>query len=169
MEQFARTVPTKKSEPQNRRGSPEAIAKRRAARLFNEVVAGPERRSPDGRTERRRTRMLAELAEGTTRSGQSLKPIEVLARVQALLDLGEPLSAILAARALPAPVKTTGVLVDGLRRLHAAYAFAPEVYRFVGVDDAALALAGIAGEKPSGPGLARAASAPVARSRRAAG
>jgi len=132
---------------QNRRASPEAVAKRRAARAFNEVVLGPGPRAGDGRTERRRRRLLQELSEGMTRAGHELKPIDVLLRVQALLDLGETAASIGAEVALPSPVKTTDALVEGVRKLHAAYGFAPEAYRFVGIDDAALALAGVRGRK----------------------
>jgi hypothetical protein len=134
-------VPTPRTT--NRRASPEAIEKRRAARAFNEVVLGPAPRVGDGRTERRRRRLLKELADGTSRGGHELKPIEVLLRAQALLELGEPLAAVLAARPPPAPVETTPALVEGLRNLHAAYGFAPDVYRLVGVDTAALELAGV--------------------------
>lgn len=127
---------------QNRRASREAVEKRRAARAFNEVVAGQVPRPHDGRTERRRRRLLKELAQGA-RNGQELKPIEVLLRAQALLDLGEPLASIEQARPAPAPVPISDALVAGLRNLHAAYAFAPTLYRLVGIDDAALVRAGI--------------------------
>jgi hypothetical protein len=141
--------PTPITTAKNRRASPEAVAKRRAARAFNEVVLGPGPgpRAGDGRTERRRRRMLHELAQGATGSGHELKPIDVLLRVQALLDLGETVASISAARALPEPVKTTDALVEGVRRLHQAYAFAPEVYRFVGIGEAALVMAGVQGRK----------------------
>lgn len=132
---------------ENRRASAEAVAKRRAARAFNEVVLGPGPRAGDGRTERRRRRLLQELASGTTNTGHDLKPIDVLLRVQALLDLGETAASIGAAVAAPAPLKTTDALVDGVRRLHEAYGFAAEAYRFVGIDDAALAMAGVRSRK----------------------
>lgn len=159
---------TRPPEPEkNRRASAEAVAKRRAARLFNEVVLGPVTRGNDGRTERRRRRMLQELSDGATRAGHELKPIDVLLRVQALLELGEPLAAIVAARPLPAVVKTTEALVDGVRKLHAAYAFAVEVYRFVGIDDGALADAGVL-RKKRGPVKALARPAPGSARRGAA-
>ena len=134
----------------NRRASPEAVAKRRAARLFNEAITGPSPRPGDGRTERRRRRLLKELAEGVTRAGHDLKPIDVLLRAQALLDLGEPLASLIAARPAPPPVKITEALVDGVRRLHAAYAFSPDVYQLVGIDDEALVLAGVRSARPAG-------------------
>lgn len=123
------------------------MAKRRAARAFNEVVLGQGPRTGDGRTERRRRRLLQELAEGATKAGHELKPIDVLLRVQALLDLGETVASITAARPPPEPVKSTDALVDGVRKLHEAYGFAPEAYRFVGIEDAALALAGVTSRK----------------------
>lgn len=123
------------------------MAKRRAARAFNEVLAGGSPRPGDGRTERRRRRLLQELTEGVTRSGQDLKPIDVLLRAQALLDLGETAESLVAARPPPPAVPATEALIEGVRRLHAAYGFAPEVYRLVGIDDAALRLAGVLGGK----------------------
>src|SRR5579862_8479460 len=83
-------APTK---PQNRRGSPEAIEKRRVARLFNDILggqgAGAHKR--DGRTEKRRQRLLRELELGKARGSRELKPLDVLHRVHELLGLGEPL------------------------------------------------------------------------------
>jgi hypothetical protein len=90
---------------------------------------------------------LQELSEGATRTGHELKPIDVLLRVQALLDLGETAASIARARPMPEAVKTTEQLVVGVRRLHLAYGFAPEAYRFVGIEDGALALAGIRASK----------------------
>src|SRR5947209_16475655 len=82
--------------PSNRRGSPEAIEKRRAARLFNDVLGGrgAAAQKLDGRTEKRRQRLLKELEDGMARGARELKPLDVLQRVQELMDLGEPLSSI---------------------------------------------------------------------------
>lgn len=134
----------------NRRASPEAVEKRRAARAFNEAVLGPTPRAGDGRTERRRRRLLKELASGTTSSGHDLKPIEVLLRVQALLDLGETAASIEQAVTPPPPVPPSDALVERVRRLHQAYGFAPETYRFAGVGEETLSLAGIR-RRPRGP------------------
>src|SRR5580704_16720679 len=84
------------TKPTNRRGSPEAIAKRRAGRHFNDVLAGRGPAAPklDGRTEKRRQRLLKELEDGKARGHRVLKPLDVLQRVQELMDLGEPLSSI---------------------------------------------------------------------------
>ena len=87
--------------------------------------------------------MLQELSEGVTRAGHELKPIDVLLRAQALLELGEPMASLVAARPAPPPVKITEALVSGVKALHEAYAFAPAVYRLVGIDDEALSLAGV--------------------------
>ncbi|MEZ4302168.1 MAG: hypothetical protein R3B70_44990 [Polyangiaceae bacterium] len=144
----------RKAAADNRRASPEAVAKRRAARAFNEVLLGSGPREGDGRTERRRRRLLRELAKGVTASGQELKPIDVLLHVQALLELGETVESLRKARPAAEVVPVTDALVEGVRKLHAAYAFAPEVYRFVGIDDEALALAGVQ-RKKRGPVKAR--------------
>jgi hypothetical protein len=139
----------------NRRASPEAVEKRRAARLFNKVLLGDAPGSaPDGRTERRRRRLLEELAKGTARGGKrGLKPIDVLARVQELLALGEPLASIRKACPLPRRVEVTPEVLEGLRRIHQAYDFPAEAYAFVGIDAGALRRAGVLAAAPSRPGL----------------
>ncbi|NUP14487.1 MAG: hypothetical protein HOW73_51310 [Polyangiaceae bacterium] len=143
----------------NRRGSPDVVRKRRAARHFNELLAevGGGGSKLDGRTEKRRQRMLAELREGKARgNGKALKPIDILVRVDALLALGEPLASIKKAAKPPRPVPATPDVVDGVKRLHAAYRFRPEVYAFVGIDERVVAKAGaklgpsIAGRKHRG-------------------
>ena len=131
--------------PQNRRGSPEAIEKRRAARLFNDILGGrgSGAKKLDGRTEKRRQRLLRELEAGTARGSRQLKPLDVLQRVHELLELGEPLSSIRkVARVLKteAPAES---MVDVVTRLHKAYSFRPETYRFVGVGEEVLKSAGV--------------------------
>jgi hypothetical protein len=150
---------------QNRRGSPDAVEKRRAARKFNELLLGGGSRSGDGRTERRRKRLLAELAEGTARRGKrALKPIDVLSRVEELLELGEPLASIRKACPPPPPVEVTAELIEGLRLLHHAYGFSADAYRFVGLDAQALRKAGVLrGGARDGHAAAHAASWSAAR------
>lgn len=144
----------------NRRGSPDVVEKRRAARHFNELLLGSSGRAArDGRTEKRRARLLDELARGTTRGGRALKPIDVLARIEDLLAIGEPLASIKKACPPPRAVSPTPAMLEGLRRLHRAYGFPVEAYRFVGFDDAALRQAGISARGP-GPVSRRAAERP---------
>jgi hypothetical protein len=134
----------------NRRASPEAVEKRRAARAFNKALLGDRASVPDGRTERRRRRLLDELAKGTSRGGKrGLKPIDVLSRVQELISLGEPLSSIRKACPRPRPVALTPEILEGIRRIHQAYDFPAEAYAFVGLDEEALRRAGVV----RGPGL----------------
>jgi hypothetical protein len=148
-----RTPPKKET----RRASPEAVEKRRAARLFNQALLGEHRPSRDGRTERRRKRILKELADGVARGGKrELKPIDVLSRVQELLALGEPLASIRKACPRPRPVEITQEIVEGIRRIHRAYTFPVEAYAFVGLAEDALREAGIL----PGPGLRRAKPRP---------
>jgi len=134
------------AKPQNRRGSPEAIEKRRAARLFNDVLGGRGARANrlDGRTEKRRQRLLAELENGKARGGsRDLKPLDVLQRVQQLMELGEPLSSIrkvTKVRRMKLPPESLHEVVG---RLHQAYKFRPETYRFVGIGDEVLRSAGV--------------------------
>ncbi len=134
------------AKPLNRRGSPEAVEKRRIARLFNDVLGGaagaPQR---DGRTEKRRQRLLKELEEGLARGKRELKPIDVLLRVNELLLLGEPLAQlrkVVKVRPTEGTFDTAGI-VEVVARLHEAYGFLPEAYRFVGIGDDVLARAGI--------------------------
>jgi hypothetical protein len=128
----------------NRRGSPEAVAKRRAARAFNDLLAPESRSRLDGRTEQRKKRLLAELEAGKHRgSGKELKPIDVLARVDELLGMGESLASlkkICASR----PAQPAGErLVELVTELHQAYGFRPEAYRFVGISSDVLRRAGV--------------------------
>lgn len=134
------------SKPANRRGSPEAIEKRRAARFFNDILGGGAGSGRlDGRTEKRRQRLLAELEAGATRGGRELKPLDVLSHVNELLVLGEPLASI---RKVAKARKGHGLgdeVVTAVSRLHKAYGFRLEVYRFVGIDDDTLREAGVLG------------------------
>lgn len=141
---------------QNRRGSPEAIEKRRAARIFNDVLGGhgPASQRLDGRTEKRRQRLLKELEDGLARGSRELKPLDILQRVQELMDLGEPLSAIrkvakVRKSAIAGGAEGTGAaIVDVVERLHKAYNFRPEAYRFVGIGDDVLRGAGVLTAEP---------------------
>jgi hypothetical protein len=147
----------------NRRASPEAVEKRRAARMFNKALLGDTRAGADGRTERRRRRLLDELAKGAARGGKrELKPIDVLSRVQELIALGEPLPSIRKACPKPRPVEATPEVIEGIRRIHEAYAFPADAYAFVGLDADALRAAGVLPERPR-PGLRRTGPPPARR------
>src|SRR3954447_21550327 len=136
------------SKPQNRRGSPEAIEKRRAARLFNDVLGGrgSAAQKLDGRTEKRRQRLLKELEDGKARGARELKPLDVLQRVQELMDLGEPLSSIRKVAKVKKSAVSPEAIVSVVERLHRAYSFRPEVYRFVGIGEDVLREAGVLAE-----------------------
>ena len=131
--------------PQNRRGSPEAIEKRRAGRLFNDVLggrgSGPHKR--DGRTEKRRQRMMRELESGKVRGSRELKPLDVLQRVHELLELGEPLRSIRKVAKVRKSAVPPESVVEVVGRLHKSYGFRPECYRFVGIGDDVLRSAGV--------------------------
>jgi hypothetical protein len=141
----------------NRRGSPEAIEKRKAARIFNDVLGGGggAGHKLDGRTEKRRQRLLKELEQGMARGTKELKPLDVLQHVQELLELGEPLSSIRKVTKIRKNVLPPESIVDVVGRLQKAYGFRPEVYRFVGIGEEVLKSAGVLGEdkrKPPRPG-----------------
>jgi hypothetical protein len=141
------------SAPQNRRGSPEAIEKRKAARIFNDVLGGRglAAHKLDGRTEKRRQRLLRELEQGTARGAKELKPLDILQRVQELLELGEPLRSIRKVSKvrtrLVLPQVAAEAVVDVVERLHKAYNFRPEAYRFVGIGEDVLQQAGVVAQK----------------------
>jgi hypothetical protein len=130
---------------QNRRGSPEAIEKRRAARMFNDVLGGrgAGRHNRDGRTEKRRQRMMRELESGKIRGSRELKPLDVLQRVHELLQLGEPLRSIRKITKVRRSAVSPEAMIEVVGRLHKAYGFRPECYRFVGVGDDVLRGAGV--------------------------
>lgn len=134
----------------NRRGSPEAIEKRRAARVFNDVLGGRGAAVSklDGRTEKRRQRLLKELEDGKARGTRELKPLDVLQRVQELMDLGEPLSSIRKVTKVKKSPVAPEAIIGVVERLHRAYSFRPEVYRFVGIGEEVLREAGVL----AGPG-----------------
>jgi len=122
------------------RGSAEAIEKRRVARQLNSMLGGSSQQTGklDGRTEKRRQRLLKELKEG--RSGQPLKPIEIIGHANELLELGETLSAI-----RKNGVKTPKLEFDGsadkvetVLRAQEAYGFRHEAWKLFGIDLAEL-------------------------------
>ena len=141
----------KAAKPQNRRGSPEAIEKRRAARMFNDVLGGRGlgAQKLDGRTEKRRQRLLRELEAGTARGARELKPLDVLQHVQELLTLGEPLANIRKVAKVRKLAALPETIVDVVQRLHKAYGFRPEAYRFVGINDDVLRVAGVIPADPA--------------------
>jgi hypothetical protein len=132
----------------NRRGSPEAIEKRKAARIFNDVLGGGggAGHKLDGRTEKRRQRLLKELEQGMARGTKELKPLDVLQHVQELLELGEPLSSIRKVTKVRKNALPPDSIVEVVGRLQKAYGFRPEVYRFVGIGEEVLKSAGVLSE-----------------------
>jgi hypothetical protein len=124
---------------ENRRGSPEAVRKRVAARHLNDVLTGRKAGSGvlDGRTEKRRLRLLKEL------QSEGLKPVDLLLKVQELLNLGETVTALRKV----VPVRRTRNVPPGaaeaLARMAAAYDLSVAAYRFLGLPEEVLAEAGI--------------------------
>lgn len=138
-----------------KRGSPEAIAKRRAARALNTLFdKGPVAAGLDGRSIRRKNRLTKELAEG--KNGQPLKAHEVLSYVTELLQMGETLASI---RKLKPKVPPTPPLNDhtigAIRETQQSYQFDPRAWRVLGIDIEAV-LSGNAGNAPSGGGRKKA-------------
>ena len=121
----------------SRRGHPEAIAKRRAARalnrLFSEASRGDEK--IDGRTLKRKRRLIKELAEGG-KDGQPLKALEVLTRANELLSLGETLVSLrrLKPKLPPAPSLDDASAVAVILDAQASYDFDARAWKLVGVN-----------------------------------
>ncbi|MBI5517478.1 MAG: hypothetical protein HY909_27155 [Deltaproteobacteria bacterium] len=135
--------------PQNRRGSPEAVLKRRTARRLNTLLGTDAPRGAlDGRTERRRARLLRELRDGTREPDGGLKPVEILQHVHDLLELGETVASLekvvtVHPRTLdPATARTV------LRELQQAYRFRVEAFRFLGLPEAQLTEAELGEVRP---------------------
>lgn len=116
------------------RGSPEAVAKRRAARSLNTMFGsggtGPTR---DGRTEKRRQRLLTELQEGQ-RNGRPIKALEVLVNTNELLELGETLGSIRKRGAKPLKAELSEEDMEIVHRTQQEYGFRPEAWKMLGVD-----------------------------------
>lgn len=117
-----------------KRGSPEAIAKRRAARALNKIFEeGGSGGALDGRTLKRKKRLIDELKKG--RRGKALKAHEVLAHATELLTLGETLTSLRKLKPLlpPTPAvdgETSAIIVA----TQSSYSFDPRAWRLLGID-----------------------------------
>lgn len=130
----------------NKRGSPEAVEKRRLARKLNRLLTEGSDPSTmrDGRTERKRQRLLLELDEGTRTNPPSLKPIEILLRVSELLVLGETVAALRkVVKIHPRPAIDPEEARTLLAALQGAYDFRPESYEFLGLPPEVVTASGV--------------------------
>jgi hypothetical protein len=116
------------------RGSPEAIAKRRAARQLNTLLTGGVRdpNKIDGRTEKRRKRLIRELKDG--KRGQPLKPIDFVSHVNELMEIGESLSSLKKHGVKPRKTELTPDNVAIAEQTQAAYSFRPEAWKMLGLN-----------------------------------
>ncbi len=154
---MARAVKRTVKKVENRRGSPEAVEKRRVARQFNTLLAGggaAGRR--DGRTEKRRGRLIKELKDEKSRGGVALKPLDVIMRVQELLKIGETMGSLRKVVKTKFAPEADDEVITLLSRLHKAYGFPPEAYRVVGLSAAVLQKAGIVPGEPKKRGRKKA-------------
>lgn len=123
-----------KKKPATRRGSPEAIAKRRVARALNRLFEeGGATENLDGRTLKRKKRLMKELKEG--RGGKPLKALEVLNHATELLALGETLTSL---RKLKPRLPPTPSVNDDSAAVYAEtqknYQFDPKAWKILGID-----------------------------------
>lgn len=146
---------TKKKKPATtRRGSPEAISKRRVARALNRLFEeGGATGNLDGRTLKRKKRLVHELKEG--RGGKPLKALEVLAHATELLALGETLTSLrkLKPKLPPTPSvneESAGIYAETQKN----YGFDPKAWKILGIDIGEL----IGGSTKAAPRKRRAAS-----------
>ena len=151
-EEHARTMArSKKKKPATRRGSPEAIAKRRVARALNKLFEeGGATANLDGRTLKRKKRLMKELKEG--RGGKPLKALEVLTHASELLTLGETLTSLrkMKPKLPPAPSvndDSAAIYLETQKN----YGFDPKAWKLLGIDIEALG-----GKKKSAPRKKRA-------------
>jgi hypothetical protein len=116
------------------RGSPEAIAKRRAARQLNTLLTGgvKDPNKIDGRTENRRKRLIRELKEG--KRGQQLKPIDFVSHVNELLELGESISSLKKHGVKQRKTEQTPEIMGIAEQTQAAYGFHRDAWRMLGLD-----------------------------------
>lgn len=120
------------------RGSPEAIAKRRAARalnrLFSEAGAAPAQL--DGRTLKRKRRLMKDLVEG--KNGEPLKALEVLTSATELLQLGETLASLRKLKPKLPPTPSGEEASAAILETQQLYGFDPKAWKLLGVDLARL-------------------------------
>ncbi len=126
-------MPRTANKSTTRRGSPEAIEKRRVARQLNSLFSGPAGvpNRLDGRTVRRRLRLLKELKDG--RGGRGLKALQVVAHANELLEMGDPLSAIRKNGVKAPRIEIDDDLMKLVARTQAAYGFRPDAWKLLGV------------------------------------
>jgi hypothetical protein len=130
---------SKNSKRETRRGSPEAVAKRRAARALNSIFdKGPSTEAElDGRTLKRKRRLIKELQEG--KGGEPLKAHEILTHATELFAMGENLASIRKLKPkLPPKPEISDATVAVIRDTQASYAFDKAAWKLIGVDLAAV-------------------------------
>lgn len=123
----------KTTKPKNRRGSPEAIEKRKVARSFNTLLegGGAGKAKLDGRTEKRRQRLIGELKDG--KGGKDLKPIDVLRKVDELVKIGETSASLKRAGVKTRRTALNDDVVAHAEKVQAAYEFHKDAWKFLGI------------------------------------
>ncbi|MDH5490872.1 MAG: hypothetical protein OEY14_02750 [Myxococcales bacterium] len=128
---MARTRKTAK--PTTRRGSPEAVEKRRVARRLNDLLMGGAKKTAklDGRSEKRRLRLVQEMKEG--KGGVPLKPIQFLLHANEVLELGESISTLRKQGIKARKFERNAEIDEYVARTQAAYGFKPQAWRLLGL------------------------------------
>ena len=122
----------RKKKAENRRGSKEAVAKRRGARALNQLFERKAHGVTDGRTEKRRRRLLKELEQG--KRGQPLQPSDIVSHGSELLALGETLTSIRKNGVLAPPVSKTPDAIEAAREVQSLNGYDPRAWKLLGID-----------------------------------
>ena len=112
------------------RGSPEAVAKRKAARQLNALVQGGTKKALDGRTEARRKRLVKALKGD---AGKKLKPIDKVQATHDLLEIGESIASLKKQGVTPTKVEVNDELLAVVADTQKAYGFDPQAWRILGL------------------------------------
>lgn len=131
----------KKTEPKKtktRRGAPDVIAKRRAARALNILFAQePTTSSVDKRSAKRLARLAERLRNGN--NGEALKALDALQCAHELLTSGTMTYSEIRKLKPKVPAMPKGSIerqetADTIVRMQKLYGFHPQAWRLLGVD-----------------------------------
>ncbi len=122
-----KAAPKKKT----RRGSPEAVEKRRVARQLNALLSGESTgKKLDGRTEKKRQRMIATLKG---EKGPKLKPMERVQMASELMGMGETMASLKKHGVKTDKVAQSDETLELVERTQSIYGFEPSAWRILGI------------------------------------
>jgi hypothetical protein len=117
-----------------RRGDPDVVEKRRAARALNTVLGKRAAPKQDKRTMRRINRLLDEIRAGKNGQGRNLQPMTVVQHAAELLERGVPLKDIRASAGRKHYVtEQSDEVMDAVVQAQAAYDFDMRAWLVIGI------------------------------------